>query len=113
MFNPKTITKNQLRIVTGIEMFYGNFDEFKYIYAAKEINDLSEYISNITKLKSMKNKMTSVMAASGMAGINKLLAETKSLDSKISKLRKALLEKLHELEKYNITEDDLENLYQN
>lgn len=92
-------------------MFYGNFDELKFIYAAREVPELSEYIRKINEFNEVKSKMTSIVASQGLKVLNEQMAKAKTLGSEIQKAKTALLEKLHVLKDYKITEEDIENMY--
>lgn len=92
-------------------MFYGNFEEMKYIYASKAIPELLEYMSKIKELKNMKNSMTSTFAAKGISSLNEMLQKTKKTDYELTKIKALLLEKIPQLEEFKITEEDIENLY--
>lgn len=107
----KNVTRNQLRILTGIEMFYGNFDDLKYIYASKEIKELGEYIKKINELNTLKQKMTSITATQGLKALDKSLDRARKIGSEITTLKNKLLEKIGKLNEYKITEEDLEDMY--
>lgn len=107
----RKMTRNQLRIITGIEMYYGNFDDLKYIYASKEIPELGQYIQKISELNKAKSAMTSVAATKGMAAVNAEMDKAKNLMAEINKLKTTLLENLPQLEKYKIDDNDLERIY--
>lgn len=92
-------------------MYYGNFDELRFIYAAREIPELSTYINKISELDRIKNRMTTVVATEGMKSLEREMTRAREVGAEIEEVRSKLIEKLPQLKEYKITEEDIEDLY--
>lgn len=102
-----------LRIIAGIEMFYGNFKRFKLYYAMYEIPELAEYITLSSKIKGMQleDAHRLLEQGKGMAAVDELLKEADILENQKKELfEKITKEKKKILEKYNIGLDELYKL---
>lgn len=107
----KKLTKNQLRILTGIEMYYGNFEELKFIFAAKEIPELMQFLNKVQELTRAKNNMNSIVAQKGMGALQEELSKARALGSEVKKLKTILItDKLPALKAYKIDESDIDKL---
>lgn len=102
-----------LRIIAGIEMFYGNFKRFKLFYAMYEIPELAEYVSLSGKIKTMQleDAHRLLEQGKGMEAVDELLRES----GRLEKQKKELFEKITKdkkniLEKYDISTEEVYKL---
>lgn len=109
--NFRYMNKTQLHLLTGIELYYGNFEELKYIFASNEVPELAEYMNKIAELDDATNSMTGTVATQGLSVLQDLMKDAKRLTGEVNKLKNVLLGKTAILVKYGITEDDIEELY--
>lgn len=104
----KKLTRNQLRVLTGIEMYYGNFSELRFVFASYEIPELAEYMRKINELKVARNRMNQVVSTRGVSALEEELSIARKIGSEVKRLKTLLItEKVGELEKYKIDEDDI------
>lgn len=109
----KKLRRMHLRIIAGIEMFYGNFKRFKLYYAMYEIPELADYISLSSKIKTMQleDAHRLLEQGKGMAAVDELLRESDKLEKQKKELfEKITTEKKAVLESYNIELDELYKL---
>lgn len=113
LFPLKKITKNKLRIIAGIEMYFGNMDEVKYLYASKEIKELEQFINHMQNVKKLMDEANMIMLSNHPDKLAK--AEEKHLQaSKEQKRSKEMKDKLVAKEslllEYGIKITDLDEL---
>lgn len=109
----KKLRRMHLRIIAGIEMFYGNFKRFKLFYAMYEIPELAEYIALSSKIKTMQleDAHRLLEQGKGMAAVDELLRESDRLEKQKKELfEKITTEKKDVLETYNITIEEIYKL---
>lgn len=113
IFPLKKLRKVHLRMIAGIEMFYGNFKRFKFFFAAKEIPEIIELmeLSNKVKAMQLEDAHTLLAQGKGMEAVDKLLEEAATLEEKRKKLSEEIQENKKDiLKKYDISISEIDKL---
>lgn len=113
IFPLNKLRRMQLRIIAGIEMFYGNFKRFKFFFAVKEIPELAElmYLSGKVKTMQLEDAHSLLEQGKGMEAVDELLKETAQLEQKRRELLNTILENRKDImKKYSITASELSSL---
>lgn len=109
----KKLRRMHLRIIAGIEMFYGNFKRFKFFFAAQEIPEVAEYIQLSNRVKEMQLEEAHKLLERGlgMQAVDELLKEAGKLEQKKRDVAEELSRNKQELlKKYDIKISDLDSL---
>lgn len=110
VFNYKKMTRNQVRIFAGIEMYYGNMDDLKFIYAAREIEPLGKYINALQRLKEFSQDAHDIVARYGMDAFTEHKKKLDAVQKEIKTLKDEVLTRTKELDAYGISIKDIEAL---
>jgi len=112
IFNWKRLNRYQLRIIAGIEIYFGNLSELKFVYAIKEVPELSEFITLLGKQKELQQDAHTIMAKEGIKGLETHQKTLFEAGTKLKESKESLMTKIKLLNEYQITENDILTLEQ-
>lgn len=110
IFSFKNLTKNKLRIIAGIELYFGNLKELRLIYAAKEMPELQTFIKLLQKQKEIVGSMHELMLKGGMEEVNIGMDKAASMKDEIKQVKNSILSKPTVLSNYELTAQDIADL---
>jgi len=108
-----TITKEQLNIFIGLELFYGNYSEYLIIYLARLDERLGELISLHSQVQKLPQEVEHAMLIGGVSAMEKKMEELESVTEAYNKQQEEVSENLLDIsQKVGLPTEDLLEILQ-
>ena len=103
-----TITKEQLNIFIGLELFYGNYSEYLAIYIARLHDTLAELLSTYSQVQKLPKEAEKAMLSGGIQAVESTMAQFKEVSTKLKELQEFVSENITTIaEEVGMSTDDL------